>query len=1076
MFAPKKDGKLRFCIDYHRLNTLTVKDSYPLPRMDECIDSLGEAKVFSTLDAYWGYWQVPINPEDRPKTSFVCHAGQFQCVRMPFGLTNAPATFQRALDIVLTRFKWKSCLVYIDDIIIFSKTVDEHIRHVDEILTTLAEANITLKISKCRFFSETVEYLGHLIKPGKLEIDSANTKSLRDAQPPTNKSQIRSFLGLCNVYRRFIKNFAVLAFPLNQLLRKNTPDSFELNEEQMKSFHKFIDIICSPPVLALPTRNLPYILDTDASAYGLGATLFQVHDDGKKPIGFWSRSLKDAEKSYSATERECLAVVWALQTLRPYLLYEEFTVFTDHDSLTWLYNVTEPSGKLTRWRLRLAEFHFAIKYRKGADNHHADALSRLLTGSPTVNDDENDVIPTFTLTDDTASDTDSHMSTSTVTDESSDDDADHSEFLEPEYSEIDHVLATQPAPQPLNFNQITLEELVVAQHNDAFCAEISRRLNEGVKMPFAEDDNGLLVRTANSDHQIVIPHSLKQRVLTLNHYPLLAGHPGGRKLYQRIKRHFYWPALAVDCYALVRNCTECAKNRIKLRKNVGPLKLFPAKAPLESVSIDILGELVRTQRGNRYILVVTDRFTKLVKAIPLKGVSAAEVAKAFVEHWVFNFGPPSELISDNGRQFTSRFFMDVCRILTIHNAFTTTYHPQTNAQAERFNRTILAAIRSYTNDHPRDWDLYTPALTYAYNCSPQTSTSLAPFELVLSKPPGPLAADIPTEEHNDTVSYRQKWKSWLTKAIKDTTDQLQKAQERYKRSFDKRLRKQREEIRKDDYVFLRVERRNDKEHRHKLAAIADGPYRVKDVNTEAKTVVIEYPDRTVENVSRSRVVLAPEPQTMKQLHDKTRPMTIHDTITGLPAPESANLRHIVQQPTPEGEHEEPTQQREQETSTAQADNTNGEHAEETHADNSETINEQSKDDQETTTLRRSSRLNPQKNNEQEHDDSDNQTEEQENERRTAENDDEEADNNEDEKEDEPDEFEMEKILAHRRNRSAKHEHAAIGETLYRIRWTGYAPNPDTWEPISHIPRSHVLRYHKQKKLAIPTNIDRAIDG
>ena len=395
---------------------------------------------------------------------------------MPFGLTNAPATFQRALDIVLTKFKWKSCLVYIDDILIFSKTVEDHIRHVDEILTTLTEANITLKISKCRFFSDTVEYLGHLIKPGQLQIDDTNTKSLKEAKPPTTKSELRSFLGLSNVYRRFIKKFAVLAYPLNQLLRKNSPDTFELNDEQLKAFRTFIDRICSPPILALPVPNLPYVVDTDACAYGLGATLFQDHNGTRKPIGFWSRSLTDAEKNYSATERECFAVVWALQTLRPYLLYEEFTVFTDHNSLNWLMNITEPSGRLTRWRLRLSEFNFSIKYKKGADNHHADALSRLLTGAPTVNDDENDVIPTFMIEPESSD----ASSTPTVdVDTSQDNDEDTEEFLEVEYAEIDHVLAAQPAPKALNFNKITLEELLVSHHNDAFCVEVSRRLNKG---------------------------------------------------------------------------------------------------------------------------------------------------------------------------------------------------------------------------------------------------------------------------------------------------------------------------------------------------------------------------------------------------------------------------------------------------------------------------------------------------------------------------------------------------------------------------------------------------------------------
>ena len=333
LFVPKKDGKLRFCIDYRKLNEVTVKDSYPIPRMDDCLDSLGEASVFTGLDAYSGYWQMNVAKGDRPKTAFTCHAGTYQCVRMPFGLTNAPATFQRGLDMVLSKYKWKTCLVYLDDVIIFSKSVEDHITHVDEVLTCLREAGITLKISKCTFFSDKINYLGHVIRPGRLEVDQANTQSLRDARPPTTKTQLRSFLGLVNVYRRFIENFTKVAAPLNKLLKKGAPDKFELDEEQILAFRSLIDSVLSPTVLALPVPGLPYSIDTDACDYGVGCALFQTHPDvERKPIRFWSRTLDEAEQGYAIPERECLAVMFALKTLRPYILYEKFVLHTDQES------------------------------------------------------------------------------------------------------------------------------------------------------------------------------------------------------------------------------------------------------------------------------------------------------------------------------------------------------------------------------------------------------------------------------------------------------------------------------------------------------------------------------------------------------------------------------------------------------------------------------------------------------------------------------------------------------------------------------------------------------------------------
>ena len=300
-------------------------------------------------------------------------------------------------------------------------------------------------------------------------------------------------------------------------------------------------------------------------------------------------------------------------------------------------------------------------------------------------------------------------------------------------------------------------------------------------------------------------------------------------------------------------------------------------------------------RGNKYLLVIVDRFTKLVRTVPLKGISASEVARAFVTHWVFSYGPPADLIADNGRQFTSRFFLDVCRILNVHNAFTTTYHPQTNGQVERFNRTILSALRTYIGDHPKDWDLYSSAITFAYNCQPQSSTDIAPFDLVLSLPPGPLALEVSRSEPSSTTDFKTKWKAWLEKALTETRAKLKAAQDRYKRNYDRRLRRDNETIKPEDSVYLRVERRDEAETRHKLAPIAKGPYRVKAVDNRSKTVVIEYDDHSVENVSRSRVVLAPKRITPQELQESTRPSLITETIPDYPASEETNRQHVEEE-------------------------------------------------------------------------------------------------------------------------------------------------------------------------------------
>ncbi len=258
VLVPKSDGSLRFCVDYRRLNALTVREAYPLPRMDECIDSLGDATVFTTLECNSGYWQIPVHPDDRNKTTFTSHFGTFRFTRMPFGLRNAPAMFQqRAVDIILAGIKWKSCLVYLDNVIVFPRTLEQHFAHLREVLELLKQAGITLKLPKCKIFCETVDYLGHVIRPGRLALAGKNTRALQEAEHPQNQTELRSFLGLCNVYRRFVPRFASVAAPLNELLKKHQPVEIDtLNPEQTEAFRTLKDALLKAPILALPSCGL----------------------------------------------------------------------------------------------------------------------------------------------------------------------------------------------------------------------------------------------------------------------------------------------------------------------------------------------------------------------------------------------------------------------------------------------------------------------------------------------------------------------------------------------------------------------------------------------------------------------------------------------------------------------------------------------------------------------------------------------------------------------------------------------------------------------------------------------------
>ena len=901
VFVPKKDGTKRFCVDYRRLNAVTSPDAYPLPRIDDCIDSLGDAVIFTTLDANAGYWQIPVAPEDRDKTTFTCHKGTFRYLRMPFGLRNAPATFQRALDIILSGVRWQTCLIYLDDVIVFSRSTEQHVRDVDHVLSLLRAAGVTLKLKKCFWFQNRVDYLGHVITPGKLSVATENAKAFKTALFPTTLTQLRSFLGAANVYRRFIKDYSKIAKPLNAMLKKDaTPNWEDPSESQRAAFEELKRRLTSPPVLVLPKRDRPFMIDTDASSYQLGAVLLQQQNESDpndwSPVGYWSKTLNDAERNYSATERECFAVVWAVTTLRPYIEGTRFTIRTDHDALRWLMTLTDSSGRLTRWRLRLLEFDFEIVYRPGRVHQVPDALSRLLA---IRNDTEplDDDIPSaldhvmvmtrsraqrsgnrvtgarhsdrqpitaeneFTAMEESDAETsgppDGPLGTD-MDDDELDDVGDEDPTI------FDLVNAYQDDGKPVQYAEVPMpvsrSELLEAQRTDDFCQTVMTRQHMLRDSRFFEDRYGVLRRVDPYDEagsQIVVPQTLRARILSLAHYPKLAGHPGQTRMYYTLRRGYYWPHMAADVFDTVRNCHQCAKNRIRLRKRTNPLALFPATVPLRSVAIDILGPLTKTKKKMRFLLVMTDRFTKLTQVVPLRTITALSVATAFVEHWVFKYGPPQTLVSDNGSQFASKFFQSVCAYLGIANAFTSTYHPQTNGQVERYNRTVLAMLRSYVNEHQSDWDEYATALTYAYNNAIHRSTGTTPFNLVLSNPPASFLmhrsltdADVITDKTKDRADFVAR----LEEAVASARERLRKTQMRYKKDFDKRIRIANRHIQPGQYVYL--DPRDGSKADGKLGAVAEGPYRV--LLNDKRTFVIQRGE-VVERVNSDRVTYSPPP-------------------------------------------------------------------------------------------------------------------------------------------------------------------------------------------------------------------------
>lgn len=804
VLARRKDGKIRMCVDYRALNNKTIKDSYALPRIDEVLDSLAGAKYFSVVDMKSGYYQVEIAEPHKSRTAFtVGPLGFWEHNRLPFGLSNAPATYQRIMENCFGELHLKICFIYLDDLIIFSDTFEEHLERLELILLRLRECGLKLSAKKCSFLQQKVKYIGHIVSSDGIETDPDKIDKIVNWPTPKSAEDIRQFLGFCGYYRRFCKNFSQIARPLSELMpkpekcrkrkRKNSNSSdlssnFKWGPEQQRAFEKLKHMLSSPPVLAYPNYNEPFELHTDASQQGLGAVLYQTQEGQKRVVSYASRALNKSERHYPAHKLEYLALKWAIcDKFYEYLYGRKFTVVTDNNPLTYVLTTAKLDACGHRWLASLSSFDFNIVYRPGKSNVDADTLSRY-PGLETCPDDtcelNNDSIQAIcngvhcqpyieTLT----------MSETVLPS----DDIVGQDLSQYSQSEIRKAQRDDPHLKfwlnaVWNRQKPKLEKFSNSPYHVAMLRSFDKlKICRGIL--YRE-----VVINEETRLQLILPNNFIHQVLTSLHNDV--GHPGRDRTLSLLRDRFYWPCMSSDVEDWIKNCGRCVRFKTIITAKA-PLVNIQTSEPLELVCLDYL-TLDMAKSGIQYVLIITDHFTRYAQAIPTRNMSAKTTADAFLNNFVKHYGLPKRIHSDQGANFESKLIKEVLSVTNISKSRTTPYHPMGNGMCERFNRTLIDMLGTLESEKKSDWTAHISTLVYAYNSTRHDSTGHSPFYLMFGRDarlPIDITFGLNENQQKQSLSkYAKDLGARFKQAHEKAQEVIKKSQENQKKNYDTRIR------------------------------------------------------------------------------------------------------------------------------------------------------------------------------------------------------------------------------------------------------------------------------------------------
>jgi hypothetical protein len=675
VMVPKKDGTTRVCIDYRKLNEQTVKDTYPLPLMEELLERIAGCESYTTLDLNQGYHQIPMDEDSIPKTAFTSKYGTYEYTVMPFGLTNAPATFQRTMDNILDpHIRQGRTNIYLDDVCIGSPKQADHQADVKKICQTLSEHNLKIKPSKCTFNQTRVQFLGHIVDKHGIHVDPSKTEAYINWGVPKTARDVRSFLGAVGYYRRFVPGFAEPTAKLTPLLKKNA--KFQWKPEHQEAMNKLKEAMTNPPVLKPPDFSKPFLVITDASDYAIGGALMQIHNNKEYPIRYWSRTLQPAERNYSTTDKEALAVVQCFKQFRCYLLGAKVILFTDHQALKYVLTAQRPTGRIARWITTLLEYDYEIRHRPGSKNLLADSLSR----DPSLR--------------------------AVIVDLTQDPDIDDILFDVKKYHEGKGELKHIPLKR-------------------------ARRILHIATTTYLKDGE-LYKRRANGHSvRVILSHNARRQALTEAHNGL--AHMGEKTTWDVISNTAWWPDARKDTINHVKTCEICQRFN-RLQKPPPPIQI-PVQRLFERFALDYVGPLPETHQGNRYILVATEALTRwpIAKAVP--DADAETSARFIYEEIVMQYGPPETILTDRGTHFVNKIIDQISMMLEIRQLRTTPYHPQTNGMTERFNGTLCTALAKLSMETGDNWDTYINDTLYAYKIRKHTVLGKSPYEAMYGIPP-----------------------------------------------------------------------------------------------------------------------------------------------------------------------------------------------------------------------------------------------------------------------------------------------------------------------------------------------------